>query len=438
MAEPRRNVWLLRRSPAARVAIAMVLGGLTGAALGTRLGGVGQVGGAVIGLIKTLATPLILFAVLDVFLRSTIRGRNALLMVGIAGINAALAVAIALALANTLQPGRFLAVPAGWAPSPEAAPGVRPVHLLDDLIGLLPTNPVDPFRGGSVVPVVVLAVVTGAALRRYKVEQITAGKCEYLVIEAFVTGALRTLERMLGWVVALLPVAVFAVMAQAVGTEGFAAMRGLAAYLGVVVLGLTLQVGLVYQSWLVFVARVPLREFWGALRAPLACAAGASSSLATLPVTLRSLKAMGVSDGSARMSACVATNLNNDGILLYEAMAVLIVAQAFGMPLGLGEQLTIAGLSVLASVGIAGVPEAGLISLAVVLTSAKLPLDLLPLLLSVDWILGRCRAMTNVVGDVLGAVLLDRLGVPPDPEAAETSETLDTRPVEGSSRTALA
>jgi Na+/H+-dicarboxylate symporter len=86
----------------------------------------------------------------------------------------------------------------------------------------------------------------------------------------------------------------------------------------------------------------------------------------------------------------------------------LMVAQAFGINLSFGEQLMIAATCVLSSIGIAGVPEAGLISLAVVLTSAKLPLDLLPLLLSVDWILGRCRAITNVVGDVLGAVVLDR------------------------------
>jgi Na+/H+-dicarboxylate symporter len=138
------------------------------------------------------------------------------------------------------------------------------------------------------------------------------------------------------------------------------------------------------------------------------------------------------------MSACVATNLNNDGILLYEAMAVLIVAQAFGIPLGLGEQLTVAAMCVLASIGIAGVPEAGLISLAVVLTSARLPLDLLPLLLSVDWVLGRCRAMTNVVGDVLGAVLLDHLGAPPDPGAAEGARAGAVRPVEESSLAALA
>jgi Na+/H+-dicarboxylate symporter len=258
------------------------------------------------------------------------------------------------------------------------------------------------------VPIVVIAMMAGAALRRYKDEQVASGSDDYQVIESFVSGGLRVLETMLGWVVALLPLAVFAVMAQAVGVHGFGVFRGLAVYAGVVILGLALQVGLVYQGWVVWAARMPLSVFWRMLGAPVAYAAGASSSLASLPVTLRSLKSAGVSDASARMSACVATNLNNDGILLYEAMAALMVAQAFGINLSFGEQLMIAATCVLSSIGIAGVPEAGLISLAVVLTSAKLPLDLLPLLLSVDWILGRCRAITNVVGDVLGAVVLDR------------------------------
>ncbi|MFO0960431.1 MAG: cation:dicarboxylase symporter family transporter [Isosphaeraceae bacterium] len=190
--------------------------------------------------------------------------------------------------------------------------------------------------------------------------------------------------------------------------------RGLFLYMVAVILGLALQVGVVYFGWLALVAGVPIGAFGRALRAPLACAAGASSSLATVPLTLKALKELGVSDGSARMSACVATNLNNDGILLYEALAELIGAQAYGIPLGFGERLMIAAFSVVASIGIAGVPEAGLISLAVVLTTAGLPLDLLPILLSVDWILGRCRAMTNVAGDMLGAVLLDRFAPPED------------------------
>jgi DAACS family dicarboxylate/amino acid:cation (Na+ or H+) symporter len=114
------------------------------------------------------------------------------------------------------------------------------------------------------------------------------------------------------------------------------------------------------------------------------------------------------------MSACVATNLNNDGILLYEALAAMIVAQAFGISLSFSEQLMIAATCVLATIGVAGVPEAGMISLAIVLTSAQLPLELLPLMLTVDWMLGRARAMTNVVGDCIGAVVLDRFEAIPD------------------------
>lgn len=196
-------------------------------------------------------------------------------------------------------------------------------------------------------------------------------------------------------------------MAQTVGTHGIGELRGLGVYLGVVILGLALHVGLVYHAWVVLVARIPLRRFWAGVREPVVYAAGASSSLATLPVTLRSLRLMGVSDEAARMSACVGTNLNNDGILLYEAMAALYVAQVFGIELSFFQQLMIAATCVLAGVGIAGIPEAGLISLALVLTTAGLPLTILPLLLSVDWVLSRCRAMTNVISDMLVAVLID-------------------------------
>ncbi len=119
---------------------------------------------------------------------------------------------------------------------------------------------------------------------------------------------------------------------------------------------------------------------------------------------------MGVSPQSARLAACVGTNLNNDGILLYEAMAVLFVAQYYGIPLDFGRQLLAAASCVVAGIGIAGVPEAGLISLALVLTTVGLPTEILPLLLTVDWLLSRCRAVTNVTSDILVAVLLDRFG----------------------------
>ena len=96
-------------------------------------------------------------------------------MVGISAINAALAVVIGLTLSNTLQPGRYLPIPTGASSQPRSSRApARP--FLDDLLGLLPTNLVDPFRTNAIVPVVVLAVLAGAALRRYKDEQIAAGK----------------------------------------------------------------------------------------------------------------------------------------------------------------------------------------------------------------------------------------------------------------------
>jgi Na+/H+-dicarboxylate symporter len=137
-----------------------------------------------------------------------------------------------------------------------------------------------------------------------------------------------------------------------------------------------------------------------------------NSSLATMPVTLRALEAMDVSPESARLAACIGTNLNNDGITLYEAMAALFLAQALGYDLSFSAQLTIVLASLMAGIGVAGIPEAGLIVLPLVLSAAGLPEPvvavMLPLVFSVDWILARCRSGVNVLADMLVAILLDR------------------------------
>jgi Na+/H+-dicarboxylate symporter len=397
----------VRLSPTARILVAMVLGIVAGVLLGPRVSGIGELGKLMINSIKMLAGPLVFFAVVDAFLRTRVKVRSGLTMVAISAINAILAITIGLGLSNLLKPGTIIPMTFGTDAPADFAKNARPIKILDDLIALIPTNLIEPFRTTSIFSIVVLAVLGGMALRRLKDEQIAAGNGAYRTIEDFVASGLRAVEILLGWIVALLPLAVFAVMAQTVGTQGIGELRGLAVYIAVIVLGLALHVGLVYQLWVVLVARMPLARFWAGVREPVTYAAGASSSLATLPVTLRSLRLMGVSDEAARMSACVGTNLNNDGILLYEAMAALYVAQAFGIDLTFVQQLMIAATCVLAGVGIAGVPEAGLISLALVLTTAGLPLTILPLLLSVDWILSRCRAMTNVTSDMLVAILID-------------------------------
>ena len=168
-----------------------------------------------------------------------------------------------------------------------------------------------------------------------------------------------------------------------------------------------------YQLWiLATLGTSGIKRFWQGSRDAIVYALGASSSLATLPVTLRCLDRMGVSTQSARLAACVGSNFNHDGILLYEAMAVLFVAQVHGIHLTVGQQALAALSCLVAGIGIAGIPDAGLISLALVLSTVGLPIEILPLLLTVDWVLSRGRAITNVLSDIVMSVLLDHFMEP--------------------------
>jgi Na+/H+-dicarboxylate symporter len=180
-----------------------------------------------------------------------------------------------------------------------------------------------------------------------------------------------------------------------------------------------------------FIGRKPPRVYLGAGADAIFTSLSCNSSLATVPVTLRGLERMGVSPQSARLSACVGTQLNNDGITLYEAMAALFLAQAIGMDLPFSKQMIIVISSIMAGAGIAGIPEAGLIVLPLVLGAAGFKdaviAAALPLIIPVDWILARARSGVNVMADMLVAILLDVgerpqgdvSAVPEEPEPAE-------------------
>ncbi len=405
----------------ARIVVGIGLGVAVGELAGRRAEPLARVGTLILDMIKGLAGPLLFFAVLDAFLRTRVRARSAGLMVGISAINATIALAIGLALSNWLQPGRsFFAGRSDLSPAARAefakmsgqvASG-RSIDFLQELAGYLPTSLFKPLVDNAIITIVILAILGGLALRRVKSEQEARGESGYRANEDGIAACYRGIEVLLGWVVALVPIAVFGVVARTVGLYGFRSFRGVLSYAGVGILGLLIQVLVVYQAWIILVARMSLTRFWGGARDAIFTAIGTASSLATLPVTLRCLDRMGISPQSARLAACVGTNLNNDGILLYEAMAVLFVAQAIGVDLTPGQQLLAAASCVIAGIGISGVPDAGLISLLIVLKTVKLPEEavntVVPFLLSVDWVLGRGRATTNVASDLLVAVLLDR------------------------------
>ena len=394
-----------------RILIAMVLGVVVGLAMGKSAAILGLVGSKIIGMIKTLAGPLILFAVIESFLKTEITWKQARRMLRIAIINGFCAVAIGLTLANVIQPG------VGWKPSSELTesaksatikPTDRKIEPVKDILAYIPDNIVQPFLENQVISIVLLGVVAGAALRSVQKFQQSQGRADYVSLEHAVVTGFEAIQQVMRWVVMLVPLAVFSVVARAVGEGGLGKLALLGPYVLVVLSGLLLQIVVVYQFWIVSSTRYSLRQFWAAARHPVTVALGTSSSLATMRDTLIALEQkLGVSKTSARLAACVGTNLNNDGILLYEAMAVLFVAQYEGISLTIGQQALAAASCIIAGIGIGGVPDAGLISLTIVLATVGLPQDIVPLLLAVDWLLSRSRAMTNVISDMTLAATID-------------------------------
>jgi Na+/H+-dicarboxylate symporter len=386
----------------AAILVAMAAGLIAGPFLGAYGAPLGAVGKAVIDAVKAIAAPLLFLAITNGVITHDISGRSAGRLLFFSGINATIALTIGLVLSNVLRPGDWLAASIP-PPSVEITKAYADKHVdvVKTIVSYLPTNLVSPFADNVVLTLVGMALVFGFALRRVRRE---GGDTR--VVEAGLATLLRVAEIVLGWVILLIPVAVFAVVAKTVAENGYAPFRGLAVYVAVGLLGLGVQALVTYPLWLVWVG-MPLGRFWAAAREPVVTAIGTNSSLATLPVTLRALDRLGVSKQASTLGACVGTNFNNDGILLYEGMAVLFVAQAAGITLDPGQQVMAAATAMFAAIGVAGVPEAGFISLALVVNTVGLPIEVLPLLLTVDWVVARGRSVVNVLSDMVLSILID-------------------------------
>ncbi|MDP2270668.1 MAG: dicarboxylate/amino acid:cation symporter [Archangium sp.] len=403
-----------------QVIIGVTLGALLGVVFGKEpflLGAgneqLGDLGLLVIRLLKALAVPLVLFAVLDAFLTTQISARAGLKLLLICAVNVSVAFGIGLTLMNVLEPGigsraHFKKVlEEGNVPplqSTLAPDALSPIKALQSYV---PESLVDPFAKNSIIPVVLLALLFGAALRRLKENALDIHS-----LETFVHGAYQALVLVLGWVVMTVPFAVFGLVAQVVGRAGLGVFATLAPFLGVVLLGMGLHAFVYYPAVAWLIGRRTPREYIGKGADAVLTGLSTNSSLASVPVTLKCLtEKLGVSHESARLAACVGTNLNNDGITLYEAMAALFVAQALGLELTFGQQVVVVLSSLMAGIGIAGIPEAGLVMLPLVLGAMGLPPQLVAVAIAfvmpVDWILARARSGVNVMSDMVVAILLD-------------------------------
>jgi Na+/H+-dicarboxylate symporter len=315
---------------------------------------------------------------------------------------------IGLTLTNVINPGKGAAfVDPGSPPAPIAKK--TPTDLLLDLI---PTSVGEPFTKNHIAQLVVLTIALGIGLVKIREGQKARGETSFKVVVDLLSIGFELLMKVLLWVVALVPFAVFAIVASSVGKkEGLKFLSSLLYLILVVVLGLSLQV-LWYLLQLAVVARMsPLRFLRGSLDV-MASTISTSSTAATIPITLKSLERLGISRRSSQLTACIGTNFNNDGTALYMATAVLFMAQALGFDLSIPDQILIMVTTLVASVGAGGIPSGSFVTMPLIFAAVHLPVEKIPILLTIDWLLDRCRTTSNVLGDMTVAVLLDRVSPP--------------------------
>jgi Na+/H+-dicarboxylate symporter len=360
-------------------------------------------------LIKAMATPLLFLAIIHGLMSDQINGAGVRRLLMICALNGIAAIVIALTLVGLFVPGESLK-PLVATVTTQSAQSVaeiaKPLSWMDAVKSLVPESIFGPFVQNNIPAVLILALLTGMAIRCIGVS--TNGQEPWMrQLKAVTERALDVITGGMSLVLRLMPLAIFASVAKAVGEHGVGVFSGLLSYVAICVGGMLIQILFVYQSWILLAGRVTIQAFWALAKVPVIHAFGVNSSLAALPSTLNALDKLGCPPGASRLGACVGTNLNNDGILLYEVAALFMLGQASGLEWGFAQQLWLASVCVMATLGVSGYPEAGVIALSLVLSSAGLPTELLPLLLPVDWLVARMRSATNVVSDMTVSLALE-------------------------------
>lgn len=312
-----------------------------------------------------------------------------------------LAITTGLIVVNIVQPGIGAELPGGGEAMYGQSDSLSGVFLglIDNLI---PTNPLNALAGGDFLSIISFSILLGIFI-------IYTGGESARIMSGFFKAAFDVMMKMTMAIIALAPIGVLAFMVFATATQGLEIFKTLAWYMLAVFLALMVHATVVLPLLVKFVGRRSPLEFARAMSPALMTAFSTASSNATLPLTLTSVEERaGVSNRVSSFVLPLGATVNMDGTALYEAVAVLFIAQATGLEMTLGTQITVALTALMASVGAAGIPHAGLVMMAIVLQAVGLPLEAQGIIIAVDRVLDMCRTSVNVWSDSCGCAVLDR------------------------------
>ena len=304
----------------------------------------------------------------------------------------AIAVSIALLTAYAIDPGLGLDMDAIQVA--EVSQAAASPTIADTLLNIIPKNPINAMANGDMLPIIVFALFVGVMLAKL-------GHKADLVANFF--GQFNdVMMEMTNTVMKLAPIGVFCLIARTFATVGFSAFLPMLKYMGCVVLALFIQCFGVYQIMLFAFTRLNPVRFIKKFLPVMGFAFSTATSNATIPMSIDTLnKKMGVSKQISSFTIPLGATINMDGTSIMQGVAVVFISQAFGIDLTLGNLATVVLTATIASIGTAGVPSVGLVTLAMVLTSVGLPTEGIALIMGIDRILDMIRTAVNITGDAV-------------------------------------
>ena len=387
--------------------IGISMGGVCGWVFGKEMLIVDWIGEMFLDTLKMLVIPLIVSSMIV-----GITGLGDIRKVGKAGTitliyflsTSGIAVIAGIIVVNIMQPGLGVEL---TTDIPEKVAGKESIGITDILESFVTPNLFESMAKMEILPIIMFSLVFGGVLT-------TLGEKGKLVISVF-DGINIAIMKIVHLVMYFAPLGVFALISSKLGAAGggglfLAELLKIGKFAVTVILGLMIHALITLPAILYFVAKQNPLTYFKNMSAALTTALSTASSAATLPVTIECVEEENkISRRTTLFVIPLGATVNMNGTALYESIAAIFIAQMVGIPLGLGDQVLIFLTATLAAIGAAGIPEAGLVTMVIVLQAVGLPLEGIGMLLSIDWFLDRLRTSVNVWGDSIGAAVVDRL-----------------------------
>ena len=356
------------------------------------------IGQLFIRLMQMLVVPLVFFSIADGCRNlgdTETLGKVGIRIVSFYIFTTALAIIISLSLASFIGPGKGMNMSIGDQ-SFESVD--TEISLVDTILDFIPTNPIEALATGNMIQIIVFAVLVGLLIASMEDRLMTLGNIVTEMNDLMMGMTMRVMK--------LAPIGVFFLIARTFSSLGYDAILSMLSYMGSVLGGLAVQLVIVYMLLVIIFVRVNPFKFLKQFAPVMTFGFSTASSSATVPVNIQTLEDMGVDKKISSFTIPLGATINMDGTAIMQGVAVIFISNAYGIELTATDFMTVIITATIASVGTAGIPSVGLITLSMVLESVGLPVEGIAIIMGIDRILDMARTAVNITGDASGTMIV--------------------------------